>query len=441
MWGKPLTQITQAEIRKLIAERRTEDQQLEFKRTLSSKKPEGDRWLSGATELGNAAKEAIAEEIVGFANTYGGTLILGIEENDQKSATGEFPLPRCKALADVLQRSLIAIIEPKLIDLQAVGIEIDGENGFVVISVGASDQAPHCSGHNWRSYKRIGDQCLPMTMRDVQEAAVSQWRNRQETRSRLSASVLDFERHLEFEAGQADGQNRRILLWRAGVRFAALPVSGIFRKDVASRLCFRLPDVTLVEPLSTLEGNRQPNVWHKPSCNLAWSPMLQGIRSRIEDADGFHSEQREIHADGLIELQAIRSEEMDAYGYGAAKRLHVLRLLCPIAKGLVMCAVFRRLIRLQSLPYTIQVEWQVPKTINLLRPTAQHLPRLIAQEEKNTIGNLLLTDEESIHDLWSELQHEFLHSFGQPGADLFPINFKAAIDQVFETAVAQSGGL
>ncbi len=84
------------DINRLITEKISEDNQLEYKETLPSKKNnETDPWING-----DKARNEILEEIIAFANAQGGMLFLGISETtDGKGIPSSInSIPQCHEL-------------------------------------------------------------------------------------------------------------------------------------------------------------------------------------------------------------------------------------------------------------------------------------------------------------------------------------------------------
>ena len=81
--------INESHIESLIASKVPEGEQIEFKEGLPAKSGEKDPWMSGGNRIGDRAKNAILEEVVAFANAYGGVLLLGIKESDAKPAAAD----------------------------------------------------------------------------------------------------------------------------------------------------------------------------------------------------------------------------------------------------------------------------------------------------------------------------------------------------------------
>lgn len=191
IFRKPLENWKRDDVASVIGS--AESDTVEFKQDLAvesqlAKQGRQDAWHSGG-KLGKEAKKDIAKEIVAFANSGGGHLLLGISEyrDDEQSLADEiFPIPRVVKLASQFQDSLADAIEPKLLTLKVRGIETDGDKGVVVFSVRPSISAPHRSTFDWKCYSRRWDRSEAMTMHEIQELTRSRDRQEERIRSYLS---------------------------------------------------------------------------------------------------------------------------------------------------------------------------------------------------------------------------------------------------------------
>jgi predicted HTH transcriptional regulator len=85
-----------------------ESAQLEFKQEIPGRDGKADPWSEGR-EYGTYGRDKLFKEVVAFANTTGGTLILGIAETSSKPPLADVisPISRCHDLAERLRRLLI----------------------------------------------------------------------------------------------------------------------------------------------------------------------------------------------------------------------------------------------------------------------------------------------------------------------------------------------
>ena len=85
--SKPADQISIQDIQTLIDSQVPESEQIEFKENLPANQG-NDPWMEGNNTIGNYAKDKILEEVVAFANAYGGVCLLGIKESSTKPPIG-----------------------------------------------------------------------------------------------------------------------------------------------------------------------------------------------------------------------------------------------------------------------------------------------------------------------------------------------------------------
>ena len=95
---KPAELLVAGDIQALIDESVPEGAQIEFKESLPARgSGDPDPWMQDDGRIGDRARNEILEEVVAFANAYGGALVLGIAESRSKPpvAANAAPLPRC----------------------------------------------------------------------------------------------------------------------------------------------------------------------------------------------------------------------------------------------------------------------------------------------------------------------------------------------------------
>jgi hypothetical protein len=172
MFPHRLSEVTADEIRALIENEIAEGLDFELKATLPTRKGDDDPWLNGG-KVGDEARNDLTAEINAFANTVGGTLVLGIgEDSETKRAILPIrPLRDCKALAERLHQAIGDRIEPKLPAFECAGVvtEADGTSGVVVMRTLESYVAPHRHTQTYHCYVRRNDRAEPMSMLEIQE--------------------------------------------------------------------------------------------------------------------------------------------------------------------------------------------------------------------------------------------------------------------------------
>jgi hypothetical protein len=162
----------------LIRDQCSEDELLEFKRTLATPKGDTDRRVVDQTDIGVTAKRDLLAEVVAMANSYGGDVIMGIAETQEKPPRAKelVSLPRCVELAHRLELAARDLIKPELPTLGIRGIPLNGGAGLVIFRVPRSRSVPHrleIKGMEKECYKRVSDRTETMTMREIRDLTFS----------------------------------------------------------------------------------------------------------------------------------------------------------------------------------------------------------------------------------------------------------------------------
>lgn len=231
IFSKSINEITREDIENLIKEGYTEDLHLEYKRELSK-----DTWQNNQKGIAKKSKEKLAEEVIAFANTDGGILIVGIEESSDNPPRAEsiYSIPNVTDLADRIRRSIYDLVDPKIPNLKTKGVPIDGEKGVLIIKVEKSYQAPHRAKFNKECFQRRNDEKIPMTMREMKELTLKNtnvYENLQERFKELSEKFNSDFRNNKIPFNHKIESNDKL-----GFRISILPTSDqvvfpkIFRK-------------------------------------------------------------------------------------------------------------------------------------------------------------------------------------------------------------------
>jgi Putative DNA-binding domain len=133
VFTKPLSLVTAADLDDLCRRRWPEGQLVEFKGALPAKDGR-DKWYEGADCLGTRARDELLEEIVAFANSQGGTLLLGIRQlpGNPPHAESIQAVPRCHDLARRLEDVAREVIDPPLPIIDLGAVEISDGGGVVI---------------------------------------------------------------------------------------------------------------------------------------------------------------------------------------------------------------------------------------------------------------------------------------------------------------------
>jgi Putative DNA-binding domain len=173
IFEKPLAELSWPDFEGVIFNLLEEDQTLEFKETLPARDGNADAWQLGQDKIGSYARDTLAKETVAFANAYGGVIIIGIAETDEKPPRAKaFAIPLVRNCIDCVERlepALRSVFDPPIagFDVRAFPAPGGSGEGLVVIRVGGSTQAPHGVGRPPEAYVRRGSAKEPLTMRDL----------------------------------------------------------------------------------------------------------------------------------------------------------------------------------------------------------------------------------------------------------------------------------
>lgn len=143
-----LLAITQAHIEQLVADQTREGPHLDFKRDLP-------------TAWNDATKHEFLADATAFANSGGGDLIFGVDEDGQAQASVVIPQVISNADQEIrrLQDFLLNLAEPRLpgVKVHAVQVSIAGTDGYVVVvRIPQSWAGPHRVKTNQHFFIRDG---------------------------------------------------------------------------------------------------------------------------------------------------------------------------------------------------------------------------------------------------------------------------------------------
>ena len=309
---KPADQLGINDLQALIDSSVQEDERIEFKRGLSAEKGQEDPWYNGG-KLGKKAKIEILEESVAFANAFGGTLILGIDEQESENGPGAAnkisPIPRCADLAARLELVFRDCVEPHIPGIEIIPIIKRDDDGAIVIRVGRSRLAPHRVILSRVCPIRRSDRCEKMTMREIQDLVLNLARGTEKLDTLLTERSERFEE--EFRSFNNWNQNA------IGIRATAAPLGDEIwfdpsHKALRDELDWHSVIAHLGDDFCELGGGGLKI----PSTNN-WRPILRGARMEeyyhgFSDNNLIKKVYREIHCNGLVELglTSLRSTDL-----------------------------------------------------------------------------------------------------------------------------------
>jgi schlafen family protein len=308
MFPTRLSEVVVSEVHSLIEDEAAETLDFELKRTLPSKRGV-DPWMTNG-KLGDDAKDELASEIIAFANTVGGTLIVGIDEDTttKRAKPPLWPIPRCKEAAARLHQAISDRIEPKLPVFECEGVvtETDGTSGVIIMRTLESYLAPHRHTQNNHCYVRRNDRAEPMSMLEIQEMT------RQKARSATEAEKSFKQSSDRFHAWvPQEHQRSHPYQGLEGVHTAHGTTNvwiGIWALRVTARPLspFVLPDIPKQSWLKQID-NRAFNGtgqigqlgWRDLNVTRVWAPRLRSVERQFEGTNSLGLDR--VSSEGLIE--------------------------------------------------------------------------------------------------------------------------------------------
>ena len=303
---KPADGIGVDDIRALISEQVPEGARIEFKESLPAGKGKSDPWLTGGGGFGKRAKEEILEEVVAFANAFGGALVLGVAEDRDKPpvAARIAPLPRCADLAARFRQIFGACVDPQLPALEVVPIPTGDDSGVVVFRTDRSRRGPHRVRPTRKCPVRRADSCEELDMREIQDMTLNLARGTE----RLERRLRERSRQFLDEFARLETSDNAF-----GFRMTAVPVGDEVRfdsvwSDGGPIEELRPPEVEIGRGTNG-QDSRLRTIQSSHDMRFDdWRPMLRAARAE----DSHESDQgiqryayAEIHADGLLEYGIV----------------------------------------------------------------------------------------------------------------------------------------
>lgn len=284
LFTKPLHDLVASDVHQVVSERFPEGPAVEYKGELPAEQGR-DPWYEGGKPSAYA-RSKIFKEVVAFANAYGGQLVLGIAETEEKPPRAErvVPIPRCHDLAERLRDMARDFIDPQISRFTSTGIVTDPDgNGVVLVRVGRSHQAPHRLTSDRHCYFRRADCAVPMDMREIQDLTL-----------RTVQGTERLERLLAKRSEDFGGWYRGVGACVTAAPLWPLSVDRVFSQLVPHVRTFGI-NITMPRAARTVE------VLVPRAPFMSERPILRGLR-RTNDHGRFPAMQ-EMYSDGLAEIK------------------------------------------------------------------------------------------------------------------------------------------
>lgn len=150
LFTKPINEITIDDVETFCKQGIGEGVRLEYKKDFSGKN----------------ANRQIAKEVASFANTYGGLLLIGVDEDDRKPKTPLSGIDFTEGLEEkIVSIALKGINPPVFPEIQVCELKKNPEKAIIVIRVQESDETPHRIEQDTKIYIRAASQSEPALAR------------------------------------------------------------------------------------------------------------------------------------------------------------------------------------------------------------------------------------------------------------------------------------
>jgi hypothetical protein len=315
-------------------------------------------------KLGDDAKDELAAEIIAFANTLGGTLIVGIDEDTatKRAKPPVFPIPRCKEAAARLHQAISDRIEPKLPIFECEGVvtEADGTSGVIIMRTLESYLAPHRHSQNNHCYVRRNDRAEPMSMFEIQEmtrqkarAAVDAEKSFEGSRDRFHSRIPHEHRrtnpYFGVQGVHTEHGTTKVWIGIWALRVTARPLSPFVIANIPKQ-----PWLNQLEN-SAFNGTGQIRQlgWHDLNTTRVWVPRLRAVEREFEGTNSLGLDR--ISSEGVIERFVWQKQPEEGnrprHSFLAITELH-WNVVCVIRAAALIRAVNSR----PTQPFSLEVE-------------------------------------------------------------------------------------
>jgi hypothetical protein len=401
--SQPLAEVTPADLESLITEGRVEDELLEFKRTLATSKGDPDRWIVDQSEIGMTAKRDVLAEVIAMANSYGGDVILGVDETEEKPPRAQalIRLPRCVDLAHRLQMAARDLIKPEIPMLTVRGVPLEGEAGVVLFRVPRSREAPHrleIKGMEKECYKRVSDRTEVMSMREIRDLTFAVASGLDKLSSRLSELTAEFQRW----SWNYDRQDKRHFAYC----IAATPMS-------ADLYLERVHDAEEVRPRSS----RREILVNDDRVVLApiasqfdrWRPILRGTQA--ESCAGNSDRLSRLYCDGAVSDMSRRiSPAADPPGQREAYQFYPGWYFGTILDAFSNIERYRRAAGAQSVQYALDLTIAASAPLPVLGIGSERLGRI--EEGSHSFPRYQVGEVDTWNELLTLIWRDMWHFLG-----------------------------
>lgn len=352
---KSLEEITREDIEELSISEARENSELEFKGTLPFIPQKGqaqtaDRWIERGDRIGDYARDAILSELVSFANTEGGTLVLGVHESntEPRHAIKLEALPNCSTLVKRILDAAEDVVEPRIPTISGRAFPIEeGGAGYIVLRVARSLFGPHRLRSTGHFYVRRGERCVKMDVREIKELTLELARTGDKIeegfQERRNASAQTF---VNLRAAEDKGGLGPLL-----IRVSALPLN----LAVISELTSNQNLWWTGDRFSIRVGNADYDCAY-PAREFDQTPEIR-LRSLIKFNDPESGGcMRLLRSDGLVEFSLIHPKTEPRMSGRVVARLYMSWFISLLVGAIAQVHLLRKMLAWDAIEYGLEIE-------------------------------------------------------------------------------------
>jgi hypothetical protein len=404
--AKPVREMTAIDVAAIATGGVIEDAQTEFKEAVP-----GSGWANNL-KLDEKGRDGVLKEIIAFANSFGGTLYVGIEEtqNEPKRSSALMPVPRVAQLAAILADAMRDSIEPRLLspEIAAIITDASAEEGVLVVRVSPSPLAPHWNRLRRECYRRIGGTSQTIGMLDIQGITLDR------ARSAADIEQLYEQRRHAFEDtwnkySAARAKTLNIVEWRPG---QDIPAGFAVRCSAIPAFPVKIPDITARDDLKiglgpVLRQDRRALSFVTTTEPPFFRPVLRAWHYDHAVYAG-HQFQQLVRGDGVLESVYMCIEEIKE------ARLPVEYLL-TLAFGMIFTVeVFRARTGTMAVPYELELEVRTRGDVDVLYYFHEAQPGALRLLESRTLfPRYLLEGRAHVEAVVKAVQHDLWNAMGR----------------------------
>jgi len=404
MFPSRLSEVKADEIRAVIDAEAAEGLDFELKRSLTSKRGGDDPWMTGG-KLGDDPKDALASEMIAFANTGGGTLIVGIDEDTatKRAKPPIFSIPRCKDLAARLHQAIGDRVEPKLPVFECEGVvtDADGSSGVIIMRTLESYLAPHRHTQDNHCYVRRNDRAEPMSMLEIQELTRQKARSAEDAQRAFAESSERFfswvpEHRRRTHPGRGvqgsyeNDQARQVWVGVWAMRLTARPLSPLTMSELPKQ-----PWVDTIK-VGTFNGFGQLRnfSWDDLKVVRTWRPRLRGVDREFQGNNSLGLDR--ISANGLIE-RFVRLQDSEEKMRPKYFTVNITQLIWNVASVIQLASIVRAASFRPTQHFALEIEFMSSDPLLIYGYTSS--PHALIPTERILLPQYEIGAEETFNDV------------------------------------------